>query len=233
MLKLSTVADIKEFVNLIMSQEKEFFQVINCTVNELNFYDIFNETINLSTDFYDVEITLSNIPFYVKFDLVKYVVTKVNGEEEITNFFNTIYNIPFESNSQLINEIKSDFAVCIDLAKECIKLENFEWPYLVLSYMYENIYSAATNYSKNIEELFYLLRILDLIIQEKLSINTNFFLNVELPNCNSIFEPQYTNNRENNELYKRLYEEYPEILRLYEQSISIVNRFVFINSIII
>jgi hypothetical protein len=234
MRKISTLSEFQWLIGYIMKEEADFLLPVKDIEDNLNIFNIFEKTIEIASEHFEVEITLTSIPLFMKFDLVSYVINATYGEEGINNFLKNIYSTPFTSDSNVITEIKSDFRVCMDLANLGCLLDNYEWPYLLLEHMYNNTYKIAkSNYPVIIHELAFLLESLSAVVQKKLYNDENNFMNQELVKFTFSAMDNDETKKETTEVYKRLKAEHPEILKVYTQAVTLLKRLQFRNSVLI
>jgi len=221
MKKVSTLFELQRFIGHIMDDKTNFLSPIKDMENNLDFFMVYDKTIELASNHFTLEITLSDIPFYIKFDLVSFVITKVLGENGMNAFLKKIYSMPFDSDSILLIEFKNDYRICVDIASLGCLLDNYIWPYILLNHMYENASNIPKkHYPILIRSLAFLLDSLSGVIQKKLYGDLNGLICLEVEEFCFSYIQSYDIETKNMVVYKRLLVEYPEILKVYEQTVN-------------
>jgi hypothetical protein len=233
MTRISTLNDFQRLIGAIMEEGKNFLSPIKDMEDNLDIFKVYEKTIELASNYFEVEVTVSNIPFFMKFDLVSFVFNYIHCQAGIDTFIKNIFTTSFNSNSQLLIEIKKDYRVCMDLANLGCLIDNYEWPYLLLNHIYQNVDSIPKHfYSIIIRELSFLLESLSGIIQKKLFNDESDFMNKELVEFTFAFMQDDSSKKDGTIVYKRLLTEHLEILKVYRQAVQTLKRLQIRNSIL-
>ena len=234
MRKISTLDEFEQLVIYIMGDETDLFSSIKDMEANLDFFKVYDQIIELISNHLSLEITFIDIPFLMKFDIVISVINKIQGNDGITAFLQTIYSIPFDSDSELLTAIKNDYRACIFLVNFGPLLNQYEYPYHLLNHVHENINNIFKNdYSLIIRDISFFLDSLGGIIQKKLYNDESEFLNHELIDFTFSFIQITHTKKEDTLTYRRLLAEYPDILKVYELAVTTLNRLKTRNSILI
>jgi|GEM_PF-3404603 len=233
MKKISTLNELQWFVGSIMEEGINFLSPIKEMNDNLDIFKVYEKTIELASNYFEVEITLENVPFCIKFELSNFAFDYINGKKGTDNFFKDIYSKSFNSNSKLLNEIKKDYRVCMDFCNLGCILDNYDWPYILLDHMYKNINNIPkTLHSIIMNELSFLLESLSKIIQKKLYNDEDGLLNEEIVKFNISFMQISNKKREETIVYQRLLYEHLELLRVYRQATQTLKRLQIRNPIL-
>ncbi|MDD2377094.1 MAG: hypothetical protein PHD15_05750 [Clostridia bacterium] len=225
MKKISTLIDLRSLIGNIMEDQTDLLSPIKNMDDNLDIFKVYDRTIELASSYLEVEVALNYVPFSMKFHLVSHVINKIYGEAGIDAFLEKILSVPFDTDSMLLTAIKNDYRVCADLANLGCLLENYEWTYLLLNHMYETIDNIPTTcYQIVISSLAFLLESLNKIIQKKLYNDDRCIMNHELIKFIISFMEVDITKKEATIVYQRLLLEYPEILRVYDQAVTTLNR---------
>ena len=221
MKKISTLYQFEELVGYIIRDEKNLFASIKDMDDNLNIFKVYDKVIELISNHLKLEVTLTDVPFFMKLDIVSCVINKVLGEEGITAFLQKIHSTPFDSDSKLLTAVKNDYKVCTPLANLGVLVDHYEWPYHLINHMHENISSVPRNdYSTIIHDISNFLSSLSAIIQKKLYNDDTRFLNRELMDFTFSFMKIGSTEKGDTLTYQRLSAEYPEILKVYDTAVN-------------
>jgi len=234
MTKISTLNQFQQLIGSIMEEGENFLSPTKEMDDNLDIFKVYEKTIELASSYFGVEVTLINVPFFMKFDLVSFVFNYIHGVTGIDTFIKNIFDTSFNSHSQLLIEIKKDYRVCMDLANLGCLIDNYEWPYLLLNHIYENVNNIPKHfYPIIIHELSFLLESLSGIIQKKLFNDESGFMNQELVKFTFAFMQIDSSKKDDTIVYKRLLTEHLEILKVYRQAVQTLKRIQIRNSILV
>ena len=233
MRKVSTLNEFERLIGYIVEEGPNFISPIMVDKDNLDIFKVYEKTIELASDYFTVKVTLTEVPFSMKFDLVSFVIIMVHGDEGISNLLENIYSTPFDSDSRLLTEIKNDYKVCTNLANIGCLIDNYKWPYLLLDHMYKNINNIPrTYYSTIIRDLSFLFESLGLVIQKKLFNDVSKFMDYELVKFTFSFMKDDDSKKQDTITYQRLSLEYPEVLDVYQRAVDLIKLLQIRNSIL-
>ena len=227
MKKISTLDEFERFIGLIIGESGNFLMPLKNMEKKFDIFKVYDKMIELACDYFEVKFTLTNVPFFMKLDIVSIVILLIYGEEGIKSLLENIYSTPFNANSQFSNEMKKDYIACIAFANISCITNYYEWSYSLLNHIYENIDSIPTiNYQEIMYDLMQLLKSLNLIIQKNLygENDLNYVLgrlNSDVVRFNFAFMQSDDAKEQNTFVFKRLSIEYPEILKVYQQAVDL------------
>lgn len=226
MKQISSKEDFKRLVVNIIQDGGRFFESIKQLEDPLDFYQVYGRVIWLAQSKYEVNVVDSCIPFFMKFDLVTICISNGLGDEAIDKFMEKILSIPLDSDSQLINSIKNDARISISVADWGCTIGKFEPAYDLLHHVYNRLSSIpSNNYETIIRYLAMLMETLNSVMQLKLYGEKGDTLNHALVVFSLEYMKKVNSKKYDTEVYKRLAEEYPEILKVYDQAAETLKRF--------
>ena len=225
MLKVSTNEDFRRLMVKIIKKGQFFLDPISELKDPYDFFQVYEKTIELASCYFNVTINDENIPFNMKFDLV-IIVTELCIDDGTDGLVNRIFSIPFASDSTLLNQIKNDARVNVNVANlGCIQ-DRFDTAYSLLNHLYNSIETVPTqHYEMVIRNVSLLLGTLDGIIQEKLYNNNSVYINRQIIDFSLLLIQIDNPKMKETEVFKRLTVEYPEILKTYIKALQTFKRF--------
>ena len=225
MLKVSTNEDFRRLMVKIIKKGKLFLEPISKLKDPYDFFQVYEKTIELASCYFNVTINDENIPFNMKFDLV-IIVTQLCIAEGTDGLVNRIFSIPFASNSTLLDQIKNDARVNVNVANLGCIHNYFDMAYDLLNHLHNNIETVpAQNYEMIIRNISLLLGTLDGIIQEKLYNNNSVYINRQIIDFSLLLIQIDNPKMKETEVFERLTSEYPEILKTYIKALQTFKRF--------
>ena len=225
MKKILTLEQLSQLIGDIIEDKTDFIYSIKPMNDDSNVFKIYDKIIKLASSHFNVEVNIIGVPFSMKFDLVSVIVNKINGEAGTIAFLEKIFNTPFDSESKLLTEIKNDLIACSSLANFSYLIDNYDWTYQLLNYIYDNINDIPkTHYPIIIHHLAFLLESLCLVIQKKLYNDVDSSANNGVTIFNSSFMQIGSRKKEDVIVYQLLLSEHQEILKLHKKTITILNR---------
>ena len=234
MKKISTLYEFERFMCLIVKEGANFLTPLKDIEDKFDFLKVYDKAIELASNYFRAEFTLTSIPFFLKLDLVNFVITILYGYEGNEYLLKNIYITPFNSNSRFLTELKSDYVACTNLARISCIANNYEWSYLLVNHLHENLNSISKkDYPSIIHNLAFLLETLSSQIQRLLYNDLDLLMNNDLVQFTFTFMQPDENKRQDTVVFKRLSTEYPEILNVYQQATNILNSLQIRNSILI
>jgi len=225
MRRISTLYELHQLIGHIMNDETHLFSPVKNMDDNLNVFKVYEKTIELASNHFQVEISVDDIPFFIKFNLVNFVINEVHGVDGVNDFLKKIYSTPFDSDSKLLTAVKSDYIACTILSNLGCLTEHYEWPYLLLSHMHKHITSLSKiEYQMILYELSYFLDSFSWAIQRKLYNDGTDLLNHESREFALAFMNIGNTKKEDTIIYKRLSAWHPEILRVYDQAVNMLQK---------
>ena len=223
MKKISTLYEFERFIGLIIEEGVNFLAPLKDMEDKFDILKVYDKTVDLACNYFTMEVTLTSIPFFMKVDLVNFVINTIHGESGIINMLKNLYSTPFYSNSQLLTEIKNDYKACTTLANLSCLVDNYEWSYFLVNHVYENMNNISkTHYLPIIHDLAFLLESLSTIIQKLLYNDVGRIMNNDVVKFTFAFMQSNDAKKQDTVVFKRLSVEYPEILKVYQQAVNVL-----------
>lgn len=232
MKKISTLQELERFIGCTIRDDKKFLTLITgIKVDKFNVFNFYEEIISFASEYYNVTITLNDVPFNLKFALVNFTMNFSSSEEMTRKIFDSIFKTDAASDSL---KVKKDSKACLDMANISCISGNYDLSYMILNHINKNFDELhIAEYPEYIQLLSYLIGHLSVTIQKNLYGDNEDCINPKIQNFVLSFMKITHTKKEETSTYKLLLAEYPKILRLYQEAFNILERFKLIDGIII
>jgi len=227
MKKISTLQELERFIGYVIRDDKKFLTLItDIKVDEFNVFNFYEKIISFASEYYNVTITLNDVPFNMKFALVNFTINSSSSEEITRKIFDSIFKTDAASDSHISAKIEKDSKACLDMANISCISGNYDLSYMILNHINKNFDELhIADYPEYIQLLSYLVGHLSVTIQKNLYGDKEDSINPKIQNFILSFMKVTHTKKEETSIYKILLAEYPKILRLYQEAFNILEQF--------